>query len=155
MLNKDNISNLIDNYINENNLFIVEITISADNDIEIIIDSFNTVTLDNCTKISRIIDQNVDREMFDYSLTVSSSGLDMPLKILKQYQKYIDKEVSIVFKTGKKIVAKLLSASEERIEIEYTSKVKIEGQKKSQPITVKESFLLNEIKSTKPFINFK
>lgn len=155
MLNKDNISNLIDNYINENNLFIVDITISADNDIEIIIDSFNTVTLDNCTKISRIIDQNVDREMFDYSLTVSSSGLDMPLKILKQYQKYIDKEVSIVFKTGKKIVAKLLSASEERIEIEYTSKVKIEGQKKSQPITVKESFLLNEIKSTKPFINFK
>ncbi len=155
MLNKDNISNLIDNYINENNLFIVDITISADNDIEIIIDSFNTVTLDNCTQISRIIDQNVDRDIYDYSLTVSSSGLDMPLKILKQYQKYIDKEVSIVLKSGKKIVAKLLSASEERIEIEYTSKVKIEGQKKSQPITVKESFLLNEIKSTKPFINFK
>ncbi len=155
MLNKDNISNLIDNYINENNLFIVEISISSDNDIEIIIDSFENVSLDNCTRISKIIDQNIDRDIYDYSLTVSSSGLDMPLKILKQYQKYINKEISIILKTGKKLIATLTDANDENIEVEYIKKIKIEGEKKSKPITVKETILLNEIKSTKPFINFK
>ena len=56
MLKKEKIIQLINDYIKQNeSFFIVDIKISPYNNIEILIDSFNGVTIQNCVSLSKFI----------------------------------------------------------------------------------------------------
>ena len=67
-------------------LYIIEVTVSKDNDVEVTIESEEgKVELEDCVAISRFFETRFDRETEDYSLTVTSAGLDQPFKVLKQY----------------------------------------------------------------------
>ena len=50
------------------------------------------VTIEECAKVSRIIESGLDREIEDFELEVSSPGLNSPFKVLPQYFKNIGKE---------------------------------------------------------------
>ncbi|MCK9628166.1 MAG: ribosome assembly cofactor RimP [Bacteroidales bacterium] len=156
MIQKEKLASLIEKYLEDNSLFLVDITISTDNDIEITVESLDSdVNLDNCTDINRIIIDAVDRDIEDYSLTVTSAGLDQPFKVLLQYKKYLGKEVTILKRDGTKITGILAEASEEYIDIEYSKMVAVEGKKRKEKREIRERFSLSEIKTTKPFINFR
>jgi ribosome maturation factor RimP len=145
---------LAENSIAETDLFLVGIKISADNCIEVLVDSPKGIDLDHCATISRAIESGLNRDVEDFELTVSSAGLDLPFQVLQQYLKYIGKEVEIIFKNGKKLKATLTAADENAIGISYIVLKKEEGAKRKKPITETAVYQLNEIKSTKPVINF-
>ena len=89
--------------------FIVEINVSKDNDVEIVIESEDSnVVLDDCVEISRRFEECFDRSVEDYSLTVTSAGLDQPFKVLKQYRKAVGTQVEAALKGGRKFVAELV-----------------------------------------------
>jgi len=156
MIQKEKLANSIDKYLQDNSLFLVDITISADNDIEITVESsVCDVNLDNCTSISRIVGDNFSRDIEDYSLTVTSAGLDQPFKVLRQYLKYIGKEVTVLLKNGNKIKGILENATEDDIEISYTKLEAVEGKKKKEKRETKERHNLTDVKSTRPLINFR
>ena len=70
--------------------FLVDVTVSRDNDVELVIESEDgIVTLDDCVELSHKFEEKFDREKEDYSITVGSAGLDQPFKVLKQYLKAI------------------------------------------------------------------
>ena len=155
MILKEDIWTLIGDYLQQNSLFPVDITISKENDIEVTIDSFGRVDIANCVAISKIIEQGFDRESEDYSLTVTSAGLDQAFKVFEQYKKFLNKDVEVVLKNGRKQTGLLTRATEEEIELTFYKLEKIEGKKKKEKIEVVSIFPLSDIKSTKPFINFK
>lgn len=156
MIQKERLASLIEKYLADNSLFLVDITISPDNDIEITIESLDSdVNLDNCTDINKIIIDAVDRDIEDYSLTVTSAGLDQPFKVLLQYKKYLGKEVIILKKDGTKLTGILTEAAEEYIDIEYSKMVAVEGKKRKEKRETRERLPLSEIKTTKPLINFR
>ena len=155
MILKNSIEKIIDNYLKENALFLVDIVISIDNDIEVTIDSIKGVSIDECTGISRLIDSSLNRDEEDFSLTVTSAGLDQPLKVGKQYEKFIGKEVEVLFKSGVKLIATLACYEEGKVELNYSKLEKVEGKKRKVKIEYREWYRLDTIKTTKPFINFK
>ncbi len=155
MIHSETIANLIETYLLENSLFLVGISISKENDIEVTIESTQVVDISNCVAVSKIIESAFDREVEDYSLTVTSAGLDQPFKVFKQYQKFIGKEVEVLFSDGKKVVGILTDAQEDKIELSFTQLEKVEGKKKRERINIKKYYNLSEVKSTKPFINFR
>lgn len=156
MIQKEDIIKIIDNYLKENNLFLIEINISTDNDIEIIIESeIKDVTIDNCQDISKIIEDNYNREIEDFSLTVSSAGLDQPFKVLKQYQKYKGSEVEVLLKKGIKLKGILSDCNENGIELTTVQMEKIEGKKRKVAVEKSNLYSFDEIKSCKLIINFK
>ena len=138
--------NLIDS-----ELFIVDIKCSASNEVEILIDSDVSVSIE----LSRQIDAEFDREVEDFELTVASAGIGQPLKVFRQYKKLIGKSVEIVFKSGIKIVAELKAASEGSITVVFTEKVAVEGKKRKQEVEKEAEYKLEDIKSTIEYINFK
>ncbi|MCL2098571.1 MAG: ribosome assembly cofactor RimP [Bacteroidales bacterium] len=154
MIKKADIQSLVEKSIARTDLFLVGIKVSADNCIEVLVDSPKGVDLDHCTAISRAIESGLDRDVEDFELTVSSAGLDLPFQVLQQYLKYIGKEVEIVFKNGKKLKATLTAADAESLSISYIVLKKEEGAKRKKPITETATYQMNEIKSTKPVINF-
>lgn len=138
------------------NCFIVEINVSRDNDVEIVIESENAeVTLEDCTELSRIFEAKFDRSIEDYSLTVGSAGLDRPFKVPKQFKKAIGTAVEVSFKGGKKLIAELTDANENGIEIKYSCKETVEGKKKKEMVEHVERFPMDAVNSVRPHIEFE
>ncbi len=138
------------------NCFIVEINLSKDNDVELVIESENSeITLDDCVEISRIFEEKFDRDTEDYSLTVTSAGLDRPFKVPAQFRKAVGSKVEVSFKGGKKTVADLLAADENGIEIRYSRKETVEGRKKKEFVEHVERVPMEEITWVRPHLEFE
>ena len=153
-----NVSEIIDAVSGEivaRGCYIVDVKISKDNDVEITMESEEgTVELEDCVAVSRFFEGCFDREKEDYSLTVTSAGLDQPFRILKQYIKAIGSKVEVQLKGGKKMIATLTGADEEAITVSYTAKEAVEGKKKKELVEHNDRFAMDQVNSVKPFIEF-
>ena len=135
--------------------FIVDISVSKDNDIVLTIESENgKIELDDCVSLSRFFETKFDREVEDYSLTVSSAGLDQPFKVFKQYQKALGSKVEVSLKGGRKMVAVLEAADEESVTLKYSAKEAVEGKKKKEIVEHIDRFTMDQVNALRPFIEF-
>lgn len=98
MINKDIVKKIAEEYLAETDIFVVNITISPDKNIEIYLDSDTDVTIEHCINLTKYFEENLDRDKEDYELTVSSAGLTSSFLTLRQYKKHIGD--TIVVKTG-------------------------------------------------------
>ena len=140
----------------DSGLYLVEISISGDNRISVEIDKEEgSVAIEDCISVSRNIEHNLDREEEDFSLEVSSAGLDKPLRVFKQYVKNVGREVKVQKKEhGKSVQGVLKSVDEKGLLVEVTEKQRVEGKKKKIWITEEIPIEFNEIKETKLIIAF-
>ena len=74
MIDKVVIENLVTECLADTDCFLVDVKISPSNQIVVEIDSDTIVDIDLCVKISRHIDENMDREVEDFELEVGSCG---------------------------------------------------------------------------------
>lgn len=136
--------------------FLVDAEINADNDIVLTIESEQGfVEMDDCVALSGIFQEKFDRDAEDYSLTVTSAGLDQPFKVLKQFQKAIGSKVDVRIKGGRKLSAILKDADEESITISYMAKEAVEGKKKKVEVEHCDKVMLSEVNSVIPHIEFE
>ena len=136
-------------------LYIVDISISKDNDIELIIEKEEgIVELDDCVGVSRFFETCFDREKEDYALTVSSAGLDQPFKVLKQFIKAVGSKVEVQLKGGRKMVAVLEAADEESVTLKYSVKETVEGKKKKELVEHLDRFTMDQVNAVRPYIEF-
>lgn len=148
MIDKDIVNQLVTDFLEGKDCFLVDVTVQPGNFIVVEIDSEKGVDIDTCCAISRHVEANLDREIEDYELEVGSTGLTAPFKVLRQYQKNVGNEVEVLA-GGKKMVGVLLQANEENFTIQVAKKVK--GQK--QPVLEEVVLAYSEVKYTK--YNFK
>ena len=135
--------------------FIVDISVSKDNDIVLTIESENgKIELDDCVSLSRYFETRFDREVEDYSLTVSSAGLDQPFKVFKQYEKALGSKVEVSLKGGRKMIAVLEAADEESITLKYSVKEAVEGKKKKELVEHVDRYTMDQVNAVRPFIDF-
>ena len=124
--------------------FLVEVKIKPGNNIKVFIDKL--------TQYNRSLHKQIEESGIfyndDFSLEVSSPGLDEPLKLHRQYIKNIGRFVEILLKNGIKIEGKLTAVSDAEIDIEETK-----GNKK-KPEMVFHHVPYNDIKTTKIQIKF-
>lgn len=152
MIDKKEIENLCKSTLTETQ-FLVEIKISNNNDIFVTIDDFNGLEIEECRRISRFIEENLDRDKEDFSIEVSSPGLSNPFKVPEQYQKSLNKEVEVILKTGEKITGTLTTIRDDEIIISYSYFAKMANKK--QQISEISKIKFKDIKSTKSVISFK
>ncbi len=135
--------------------FIVDVSVSKDNDIVLTIESQEgTIELDDCVSLSRYFETKFDRETEDYSLTVSSAGLDQPFKVYRQYLKAVGTKVEVSFKGGRKMVALLEAVDQESITLKYMAKEAVEGKKKKELVEHVDRFTMDQVNAVRPFIEF-
>ena len=135
--------------------FIVDITLSTDNDIEFVFEKEDgIVDMDDCVALNDIFLDTFDRDVEDYSLTMTSAGLDQPFKVLKQFKKAIGTKVEAQIKGGKKLVAELVDADEESVTLRYSVKEAVEGKKKKELVEHLDKFTMDQVNSVRPHIEF-
>lgn len=155
MIEKSELTKVIESAIEGSELFLVDVAISRDNNIVVEIDSMDCVSIDDCAKLTKAIESHFDRDTEDYELEVGSAGLTSPFKVKRQYEKYIDEEVEVLTKDGRKLKGILKEVTENNFVISTTKKVKPEGAKRPVQVTEDETFNYDEIKYTKYLIQFK
>ena len=137
-------------------LFLVDVAISADNHIVVEIDGYEgSVSIDNCVAITRAVEQAFDRDKEDYELEVGAAGLTSPLKVKAQYVKNIGNDVEVLTTQGAKLKGVLSEVGDDTFTIKVAKKVKPEGAKR--PVIVEEDMTIkySETKYTKYLIQFK
>ena len=155
-MTKEQIIEATQQAITERGCFLVEVTVSKDNDIEVVIErEEGIVDWEDCAAIDKVVHEAFDQDVEDYALTVSSAGLDRPFKVLKQYLKALGTLVEVTFKGGRKLLATLTEATEESIGLKYTALEAVEGKKKKEKVEHNETYPLTEINSVTPYIDFK
>ena len=136
-------------------LFTVSCKCTPMNEVELLIDSDTSVTIERCAELSRTIEAEFDREVEDFSLTVASAGIGSELKNIRQYRKLIGQSVEVLLLTGVKVLAKLDDVNDEGITISYEEKQTVEGKKRKVLVNVERTYRFDEIKYTKEYLDFK
>lgn len=102
--------------------FLVEIKIKPTNNIKVYIDGDKGISIEKCVYFNRRLYKKIeDAGMFpsgDFSLEVSSPGVDKPLKLHRQYLKNIGRNIEVTFNDGSKKEGKLLQATNNDIILE-------------------------------------
>jgi ribosome maturation factor RimP len=158
MISKKKVTQLVNERIEEldNGLFIVDLRISSSNQINVELDKYEgNVSVDDCIRVSRNVEHNLDRDEQDFELHVSSAGLDKGLRVFAQYKKNIGRDVKVKRKEGGKIEGTLIDATEEQIVVQNSRKEKIEGKKKKQTIVEDHIIPMSNVLETKIVISFK
>ena len=135
--------------------FIVDLTISSNNHIKLVIDSDTSIAVSDCMSVSRNVEHNLDREVEDFSLEVSSAGLDQPFKHLRQYKKNVGREIKVKLIDDKVIEGLLKLVEAEQIVVMSRQKERIEGRKAKKWVESEHVLNFSEIKETKVIISFK
>ncbi|MCX2482111.1 ribosome assembly cofactor RimP [Pedobacter sp. MR2016-24] len=134
-------------------LFLVEVKMLPNNKLIIHVDGDEGISIQDCAAISRHVGFHLEEENAiekAYNLEVSSPGVGEPLRLKRQYEKNIGREVSVKLAGGDIKEGKLLGVNEQSITIE--AKVKEKG-KKAQ--LVETSLDFSNIIETKVLISFK
>lgn len=137
---------------NQPSHFLVEVRIKPTNNVKVFIDADEGMILSDLIDYNKKLYKQLEESgLFpdgDFSLEVSSPGLDEPLKLFRQYKKNIGRFVDITFKDNTKKEGKLVEATEDGIVIETETG---KGKKKE---TKQESILFDRIKNTKIQVKF-
>src|SRR5664279_3285374 len=103
-------------------IFPVEIKISPANDIKVFLDADDGITIEKCTKVNKALYKYIEESgLFpdgNFSLEVSSPGIDEPLKLFRQYKKNIGRKIEVVMHDGSRAEGKLVNINPDEIVIE-------------------------------------
>ena len=146
---------IVDEWLEGKEYFLVEITVSPDNKILVEIDHKEGVWIEDCVELSRFIESRLNREEEDFELEVGSAGIGQPFKVLQQYINYVGEEVEVLTKDGRKLSGVLKEADENHFVVTIQKKVKEEGMKRPKMVDEDLTFGYDEIKYTKYLISFK
>ncbi len=125
--------------------FLVSGKIKPTNNIKLFVDGDQGITIEHCVKINRQLYKLIEEKAWypegEFSLEVSSPGIDEPLILHRQYLKNVGRKVEITFTDTTKKIGTLVSVGDEDLVIE-----ELIGKGK-KATTVQNTFQFANIKS--------
>jgi len=154
MISEQTIQKLVEEKIKGSPVFLVGVKVKPANKIEVYVDEPNHISIEKCIEISKHIEANLDRDVEDFELVVSSPGIDEAFTVLPQYQKYYGKQVGVVKKDGSKVIGSLANADEKTVTIEIKTTERKQIGKGKQTVINNVTIDLDKIKETKLILPF-
>ena len=155
MIDKNVVKKLVDEWLQDQEYFLVYIEISPDNRIVVEIDHADGVWIEDCVALSRYIEERLSRDDEDYELEVGSAGLGQPFKVPQQYVNFVGKEVEVLDADGIKVKGILKAVDGNDFTVGVEEKVKVEGKKRPVKMEVDHVYQMDKVKYTKYIISFK
>lgn len=143
MIDKNEVRKVVEQTIADSSLFVVDVTVSADDRVVVTVDSPEGVDIDQCVSITRAIEAAFDRDVEDYELEVGSAGVTAPFTVPEQYRMNVGNDVEVLTRDGRKLHAVLAAVNDDcsQVTIQVPTRVKEEGAKR--PVTKMVDTVLN------------
>ena len=155
MINKDVVKTFVEEWLQGNDYFLVDIIFGADDRIVIEIDHADGVWIEDCAELSRFLQEKLGDELGDYELEVGSAGLGQPFKVEQQYKNHIGDEVEVLQLDGLKLKGILKAVDGRQFTITVQEKQTVEGKKRPVMVDVDKNYSMDEVKSVKYLLAFK
>lgn len=155
MITKEQVLTLLKPALEEREAFLIDCSIDAANKIVVVADSLQGVNLEDITALSRAIEHQLDRDIEDFELTVTSPGVGAPLKVAEQYQQNVGRVLKLQTKQGEKMEGELTSFEDDTLTLEWRTRVPKEIGKGKQTVIKKHILPRAEIAEAKVQVRFK
>ena len=134
-------------------LFLIDLKLSPDNSIKVVLDGDQGVSLKDCIRISRSVERTLEQEEVNFSLEVTSAGATSPLIMARQYRKNIGRKLSVTTSEGQ-IEGNLTAAGEDSITLEWKSREPKPVGKGKVTVQKKKEIPISEIEEAKVVLKF-
>lgn len=155
---KQQIEQLLEPLLENDKFFVVDIKVSMsrlNSKVTILLDSDEGIKIDECRAISRQLGESLDQIMPEnYTLEVSSPGVEVLLKSERMYRKNIGRSLQITLKDDTIITGKLENVDSQQVSIIEDKKRKPQRTLKTEEI-VPMQILFQNIKESQVIISFK
>ncbi len=157
MIDKDTVKAAVEEWLSQNDYFLVDADMTPDGRIVIEIDHADGVWIEDCAALSRFLQERLGEDLGEYELEVGSAGIGQPFKVVRQYVNHIGKEVEVLANDGKKYQGVLQSVADDGRSFSVTvkEKQKLEGKKRPVLVDVEKTFDMDGVKYTKYLLTFK
>ncbi len=155
MISLKEIEKLVETGLKDDSFFAVKVRVSESNQIKVLLDGDNGVSIKDCIDLSRHIEFSLDRESEDFSLEVSTPGVTEPLIMPRQFIKNVGREIKVVDNEGEKHEGLLKEANQEEFTIFYEYKERVEGKKKKIKVEKNVVLKYDQIKTAIIKVSFK
>lgn len=118
MIDKNKVQQCVEEWIQDKEYFLVEVSVDKSNKVIVEIDNKEGVWIDDCCDLSRFIEEHFDRDVEDFELEVGSAGIGQPFKVMQQYENNIGNKVEVLTEENKKLIGKLTAVTPESITID-------------------------------------
>ncbi len=152
MIDKNIVKELVNQWLEGKEYFLVDIEVNADDKIVVEIDHADGVWIEDCVELSRFIEEHLSRDDEDYELEVGSAGLGQPFKVEQQYLNFIGKDVEVLGADGKKVKGVLKAVDGRNFTVSVQEKVK--GKKRPEMQDIDHDYNMDEVKYCKYLIKF-
>ena len=134
-------------------LFLIDLSIQADNQIQVVIDGDQGVSVNDCIAVSRKIEHNLDREEEDFSLEVTSAGVTAPLQLPRQFKKNLGRKLKVTL-AERVLEGNLDQVEEDKILLSWKAREPKPVGKGKHTVNKEVWLPLEEIKEAKVMITF-
>ena len=155
MINKEVVKSFVEEWLQGNDYFLVDIMFGADDRIVIEIDHADGVWIEDCAELSRFLQEKLGDELGDYELEVGSAGIGQPFKVEQQYKNHIGDDVEVLQQDGIKQKGVLKAVDGRQFIITVQEKQQVEGKKRPMMVDIDKSYSMDEVKSVKYLLAFK
>jgi ribosome maturation factor RimP len=154
MIEKNNIIGIVNEWLEGKDYFLVDVTVSPDDEIVVEIDHADGVWIEDCVELSRYIESKLNRDEEDFGLEVGSAGIGQPFKVHQQYVNHVDKDVEVLAGDGRKYRGVLSEATDDTFTVVVNEKVLAEGAKRPKMEPVPHTWRYDEVKYVKATLTF-
>ncbi|WP_394907544.1 ribosome assembly cofactor RimP [uncultured Mesonia sp.] len=148
------VAGLLEEALAENpSLFLIDLSIQAGNQIQVVIDGDQGVSVNDCIAVSRKIEHNLDREEEDFSLEVTSAGVTAPLQLPRQFKKNLGRKLKVTL-AERVLEGNLDQVEEDKILLSWKAREPKPVGKGKHTVNKEVWLPLEEIKEAKVMITF-
>lgn len=148
------VAGLLEEALAENpSLFLIDLSIQTGNQIQVVIDGDQGVSVNDCIAVSRKIEHNLDREEEDFSLEVTSAGVTAPLQLPRQFKKNLGRKLKVTL-AERVLEGNLDQVEEDKILLSWKAREPKPVGKGKHTVNKEVWLPLEEIKEAKVMITF-
>ncbi|HRZ41388.1 MAG TPA: ribosome assembly cofactor RimP [Bacteroidales bacterium] len=138
MVKEELLREIIERFTDGTDRFLVELSVTSSGQITVLMDGDSGFTIADCTRLSRHIEQHLDRDTEDYSLEVASYGVGNPLLLPRQYAKNAGRLLHVTTHEQEVIRGRIKGADETGVDLETVPpKGKKGGSKSESPQNIR------------------
>ncbi len=153
-MNQELVTQLLEDALEENQaLFLIDLSFLPGNKIRIVVDGDTGISLEECIRLNKAIENNLDREEEDFSLEVTSPDIAEPLKVQRQYQKNL-KRILTVKTNDTQLEGALIGITEQGITLRWKAREPKPIGKGKVTVEKTAAVLFTEIREAKVKIIF-
>lgn len=155
MINKDVVKAAVEEWLSQNEYFLVDVEMMPEGRIVIEIDHADGVWIEDCAELSRFLQERLGDELGEFELEVGSAGLGQPFKVAQQYINHVGDMVEVLDLEGKKFQGILKAVDGNNFTVTVQEKQKQEDKKRPVLVEVDKTYAMDGVKYAKYLLAFK